>query len=90
LLNGWGSAERPSSTSKLVVSVAPLHLLWQIADLLRTDLTLLIPSREELLPPATQVRLDKEMIKQIEEAANGDPGAIKVLTGVCQQTESDD
>lgn len=60
---------------------APLHLLWQIADLLGTDLTLLIPSREELLPPANQVRLDKEMIKQIEEAANGDPGAIKVLTG---------
>jgi transcriptional regulator with XRE-family HTH domain len=60
---------------------APLHLLWQIAELLGTDLTQLIPRSEELLAPANQVRLDKEMMKQIEEAANGDPGAIKVLTG---------
>ena len=60
---------------------APLHLLWQIAELLGTDLTSLIPRSEELLPTANQVRLDKEMIEQIEEAANGDPGTIKVLTG---------
>ena len=60
---------------------APLHLLWQIAELLGTDLTQLIPRSEELLAPANQVRLDKEMMKQIEEAANGDAGTIKVLTG---------
>jgi transcriptional regulator with XRE-family HTH domain len=60
---------------------APLHLLWQIAELLGTDLTQLIPRSEELLAPAFQVRLDKEMMKQIEEAANGDPGTMKVLTG---------
>src|ERR1700747_931002 len=59
----------------------PLHLLWQIAELLRTDLTQLIPRSEELVAPANQVRLDKEMMKQIEEAANGDPGTINVLTG---------
>ena len=60
---------------------APLHLLWQIAELLGADLTQLIPRSEELLAPANQVRLDKEMMKQIEEAANGDPGTIKVLAG---------
>ena len=60
---------------------APLHLLWQIAEVLGTDLTFLIPRKEELLPTADQVRLDKEMIEQIEEAANGDPGTIRVLTG---------
>jgi transcriptional regulator with XRE-family HTH domain len=60
---------------------APLYLLWQIAELLGTDLTQLIPRSEELLAPANQVRLDKEMMKQIEEAANGDPGTMKVLTG---------
>ena len=59
----------------------PLHVLWQIAELLGTDLTQLIPTNEELLAPAKQVRLDKEMMKQIEEAANGDPGTIQVLTG---------
>src|ERR1700751_1886364 len=66
---------------------APLHLLWQIAELLGIDLTQLIPRSEELLAPANQVRLDKEMMKQIEEAANGDPGTIKVLTGVVGKLE---
>jgi hypothetical protein len=28
---------------------APLHLLWQIAELLGSDLTLLIPSRDEMV-----------------------------------------
>jgi transcriptional regulator with XRE-family HTH domain len=60
---------------------APLHLLWQIAEVLGTDLTLLIPRREELLPPATPVQLDKNMVKQIQEAANGNPDTVKVLTG---------
>lgn len=60
---------------------APLHLLWQIAELLETELTSLIPSRQELLVPRNQMQLDKEMMKKIEEAAEGDPGAIKILTG---------
>jgi transcriptional regulator with XRE-family HTH domain len=60
---------------------APLHLLWQIAELLETKLILLIPSPEELLAPQNQTVLDKEMMKQIEEVANGDPATIKVLTG---------
>jgi transcriptional regulator with XRE-family HTH domain len=67
---------------------APLHLLWQIAELLGTDLTQLIPRSEELLAPANQVRLDKEMMKQIEEAANGDSGTIKVLTGFVGKLKS--
>ena len=60
---------------------APLHLLWQIAEVLGTDLTLLIPRREELLQPATPVQLDKNMVKQIQEAANGNLDTVKVLTG---------
>jgi transcriptional regulator with XRE-family HTH domain len=60
---------------------APLHLLWQIAEVLGTDLTLLIPRREELLQPVTPVQLDKNMVKQIQEAANGNPDTVKVLTG---------
>jgi transcriptional regulator with XRE-family HTH domain len=67
---------------------APLHLVWQIAELLGTDLTVLIPSREELLAPASQVELDKGMMKQIEEAANGDPGALKILTGFVSKLKS--
>lgn len=60
---------------------APLHLLWQIAELLETKLPLLIPSPEELLVPRNQTVLDRELMKQIEEVANGDPATIKVLTG---------
>ena len=30
---------------------APLHLLWQFSEALGTDLSLLVPRREELLPP---------------------------------------
>lgn len=59
----------------------PLHVLWQIAELLETKLTLLIPTPEELLAPQNQTVLDREMMKQIEEVANGDPATIKVLTG---------
>ncbi len=60
---------------------APLHLLWQIAQLLGTDLTSLIPRNEELLAPAIHERIDREMIKKIEELAEGDPGTIKLMTG---------
>ena len=60
---------------------APLHLLWQIAELLETKLTLLIPTPEELLAPQNQTGLDREMMKQIEEVANGDLATIRVLTG---------
>ena len=60
---------------------APLHLLWQIAELLETKVTLLIPSPEELLAPRDEIMLDKEMMEQIKEEANGDPAIMKALTG---------
>ena len=59
----------------------PLHVLWQIAELLETKLTLLIPTPEELLAPQNQTVLDREMMKQIKEVANGDLATIKALTG---------
>lgn len=60
---------------------APLHLLWKIAEALGTDLALLIPRRQDLLVAADAVQLDRNMIKQIEDAANGNPETVKVLTG---------
>jgi transcriptional regulator with XRE-family HTH domain len=59
---------------------APLHLLWQFSDALGTDLTLLIPRREELLLSSEEISLDQDMIKQIKDAAQGDAETIKVLT----------
>ena len=59
---------------------APLHLLWQLSEALATDLSLLIPRREELTPSTKQIVLDPAMIKQIREAANNEPDAVKILT----------
>lgn len=64
---------------------APLHLLWQIAELLGMDLTLLIPSREEMLATSKQAELERAMIKQIEELAKGDPERLKYLTGFARK-----
>jgi transcriptional regulator with XRE-family HTH domain len=80
-------AQRLGISRTLMVNIeagrqrAPLHVLWQIAELLETKLILLIPSPEELLAPQNQTVLDKEMMKQIEEVANGYPATIKALTG---------
>ena len=59
---------------------APLHLLWQLSETLGTDLSLLIPRREELMLSAKQFALDPAVVKQIKEAANNDPDAVKALT----------
>ena len=60
---------------------APLHLLWQIAESLETDLTLLIPGRDEMLATSHKVEIESAMMKQIEDFAKGDPKRIKLLTG---------
>jgi len=59
---------------------APMHLLWQLSEALGTDLTLLIPRREELLPSEKEVSLDPVVVKQIKEAANGNADTIRALT----------
>jgi transcriptional regulator with XRE-family HTH domain len=59
---------------------APLHLLWQFSETLATDLSLLIPRREELSPTAKEATLNPAMVKQIREATNNDSEAVKALT----------
>jgi hypothetical protein len=56
-------------------------LLWQIAELLETDLVSLIPNREELLPLSDRSQLDRGMMKMIKEEASGDPNFMKELKG---------
>ena len=60
---------------------APLHLLWQIAETLGTDLVLLIPRRDELAVTDLPVRLDDKMLRQIERAAEGDPDTQRRVAG---------
>jgi len=60
---------------------APLHLLWQIAEVLHCKLIELIPTPDEVAVRPNQGLLDREVIDQIEEVADGDPATIKLLTG---------
>jgi transcriptional regulator with XRE-family HTH domain len=87
-------AERLSISRASIVNVEagrqrpPLHVLWKIAEALGTELVLLIPRRDELAVSANPVRLDRATIKQIEDAANGDPNAMKELTGLVSKLKT--
>jgi transcriptional regulator with XRE-family HTH domain len=67
---------------------APLHLLWQIAGVLDTELSLLIPQRDELLETQAPIKLDRQIISQIEDVANGDPDTRRWLTGFISKAKS--
>jgi transcriptional regulator with XRE-family HTH domain len=57
----------------------PIHVLWEIADVLGTELALLLPSRSDYDQEAAPVELDADTIEEIESAANGDPRARRDL-----------
>lgn len=57
----------------------PLHLLWQIAEILGTDPALLMPRRDELSASAASVPLDKTTLEEIKRAAQGDPKTQNAL-----------
>ena len=61
---------------------APLHLLWQIAEILDVELVMLIPRRDELNPPSCAIELNEEFREIIERNSNGDPIREKSLTGL--------
>lgn len=67
---------------------APLHLLWQLSEALATDLSMLIPRREELSPTAREAALDPAMVKQIREAANNDSDGVKALTRLASKLKT--
>lgn len=67
---------------------APLHVLWQIAEILGTELVLLIPRRDELLETQAPIKLDEQTISQIEIAANGDPETRRQLTGFISRAKA--
>jgi transcriptional regulator with XRE-family HTH domain len=58
----------------------PLHVLWQIAEALGTELTDLIPSHAEYAKHEEPAELDEQMVAQIEEAAEGDTTTRQLLT----------
>jgi transcriptional regulator with XRE-family HTH domain len=58
----------------------PLHVLWQIAEVLGTELSLLIPSQAEYIKHEEAVELDEQTAAQIEAAASGDVTTRRLLT----------
>lgn len=59
---------------------APLYLMWRIAEMLGTELAALIPNHDEFLESIEPMKLDAGAVKQIEAAAEGDPGTRRLLT----------
>ncbi len=57
----------------------PIHVVWAIAEELRTEIALLLPSRSDYSREVQPVELDPGTISQIESAANGDPRARRDL-----------
>src|SRR5580704_8965735 len=60
---------------------APLSLLWRIAEMLETEVVLLIPHRNELHLPTASIHLDQKTIDQIKQASVGDRETQQKLTG---------
>ena len=61
---------------------APLDLLWNIAQILELELTILIPQRAELLAIDNVVELNDKMRNQIEVEASGNATLKKSLTTI--------
>jgi transcriptional regulator with XRE-family HTH domain len=66
----------------------PLHVLWQIAEALNTELALLIPRQSEYQAGAEPVRLDAQVVNQIEKAASGDAATRRKLTDFISAAQS--
>ncbi|MGI4791105.1 MAG: helix-turn-helix domain-containing protein [Janthinobacterium lividum] len=65
---------------------APLHLLWQIADVLDVDVIKLIPQPDELLTGAgIPTQLNESMRKHIESESKNNPALEKSLTNVVEK-----
>jgi transcriptional regulator with XRE-family HTH domain len=58
---------------------APLHVLWQVAEILGTEAALLIPNQEEYQEQKQPIALDNKIIEQIETAANGNSSTKQAL-----------
>ena len=67
---------------------APVHVLWQLAELLDTEMTKFIPRRTEFVHGADGIHLDSDTVAQIEAAAKGDPATHRRLTEFIKMAKS--
>ena len=64
---------------------APLHLLWQIAEVLKVDIINLIPQHDELLLPGAPATLNESMLKHIQLEARDNQALKENLTNVVER-----
>jgi len=67
---------------------APLHLLWRIAEILDTELALLVPSRAEYLKCWDVGDLEPAVAEFIESYSDGDPATRRMLTDFVRKARS--
>lgn len=67
---------------------APVHILWQIAESLNTEVALLIPRQSEFQEETTPITLDSGTIAKIEAAANGNPATKRSLAEFISMAKS--
>lgn len=67
---------------------APVHILWQIAEALSTEVALMIPKQSEFQEEISPLSLDSDTVAQIEEAANGDLATKRRLTAFISSAKS--
>jgi transcriptional regulator with XRE-family HTH domain len=63
----------------------PLHLVWQIANVLGIEATSLIPLRQDLDDQEVSVQLDPQLVHYIEQKAEDDPTTKRLLTAFIQR-----
>lgn len=94
VLSQAGLAKKLSLSRASIVNIelgkqrAPVHVLWQIAEVLKTDLGLLLPKRDELNKWNEPIKLDKKTIAEIEKAAQGDAATRRDLTQFISKAKS--
>ena len=64
---------------------APLHVLWRIAEVLQTDLPMLIPDKSAFDGASAPTSLTDDELQKIEKAAEGDPQTRRQLEEALQR-----
>lgn len=93
-LSQAGLAKRLGISRASVVNIeagrqhAPLHLLWRIAEILGTELSLFIPNQAEYLKHTEQGTLDQTVTDFIETYSDGNPSTRRLLTDFVKEARS--
>src|SRR5436305_12053413 len=63
---------------------APLHLLWQISEVLGTDLAVLLPRHDQLLSATKPLKLDEDAIAEI----SSNPRTLRLVSSFVVRARS--